>query len=166
MDPRLNLIYSRRSVRQFSGEPLAQETLTELFMAAMAAPSAKNRQPWHFVAITDQRLRTALAASHPFAPFARQAGVVVAVCGEGDHELLQHDLAAATQNLLLAAAGLGLGACWCGMTAERQPSIRALLRLPDDITLGSLVCIGHPAEASEPRTHYNPERIHWEQWES
>jgi nitroreductase len=165
MDPRLNLIYSRRSVRQFTGEPIEPETINELIRAAMAAPSAKNRQPWHFVVVTDERLRTAISAHHPFAPFAKQAGAVIAVCGGDDHELVQHDLAAATQNLLLAAAGLGLGACWCGMTQERQPGIRSLLRIPEQVPLGSLICVGHPIEHPEPRTQFNPERIHWDQWQ-
>ena len=166
MDPRLNLIYQRRSVRQFTGVPLPEDTITELIEAAMAAPSAKNRRPWHFVVVTDERMRTAISANHPFAPFAKQAGAVIAVCGGDDHELVQQDLAAATQNLLLAAAGLGLGACWCGMTGERQPGIRTLLGIPEHVPLCSLVCIGYPKENPEPRTQFDPERIHWESWRS
>jgi nitroreductase len=165
MDPRLNLIYARRSVRRFTGAPLSEADLTELLSAAMAAPSAKNSQPWHFVVVTDEHLRHAVAANHPYAPFAKTAGAVVVVCGEGGFELLQHDLAAATQNLLLAAAGLGLGACWCGMTAERQPAIRALLQIPERLAICSLVCVGHPDEEHAARTQYNPARVHFEQWQ-
>ena len=164
MDPRLNLIYSRRSVRRFTGEPLDEDALTELMKAAMSAPSAKNAQPWHFVVVTDEHLRHAIATNHPFAPFAKTAGAVVVVCGEGGYELLQHDLAAATQNLLLAATGLGLGACWCGMTAERQPAVRTLLRIPEAYAICSLVCIGRPAEEHPARTQFNPQRIHSEMW--
>lgn len=164
MDPRLGLIYSRRSVRRFTGEPLAEDELTELIKAAMAAPSAKNGQPWHFVVITDEHLRHAISVNHPYAPFAKTAGAVVVVCGEGEGELIQHDLAAATQNLLLAASGLGFGACWCGMTEERQGAIRTLLNIPERIAVCSLVCIGHPQEEHSARTNFMPERIHRETW--
>lgn len=164
MDTRLNLIYARRSIRHYKPEPLDQETITELLMAAMAAPSEHSGSPWEFVVITDDRLKRQIKDAHPYARFADEAAAIIIVFGDPALALLEHSLAAATQNILLAATGLGLGACWCGMSAERQGPVRKITGIPSSKWIVSLVCVGVPDEEKEPRTQYDPMRVHWQSY--
>jgi nitroreductase len=165
MDKRLRILYARRSIRRFTPEPLAEELIEELLRAAMAAPSANNRQPWRFLVVTDRLLREQLAEAHPHAKFAAEAAAVFIIYGERAGELFEQDLAAATENLLIAAAGLGLGACWCGVTDARRPGIHQATGIPRGLEIVSMVCVGHPAETKNPRTQYDPARVSWQQHE-
>ncbi len=162
MDKRLNIIYARRSIRRFTAEPLGDELIEELLRAAMAAPSANNRQPWRFLVVTDEALRRQLAEAHPHAAFAAEAAAVFIIYGEKAGELFEQDLAAATENLLIAAAGLGLGACWCGVTDARRPGIHQATGIPRSLEIVSMICVGHPAEHKEPRSQYDPARVSWQ----
>jgi nitroreductase len=162
MDPRLSFIYNRRSIRRFQDKPVPRELLEELLRAAMAAPSAHDNRPWEFIVITAAAKRLAIRERHPYARFASEAGAAVLVFGDADKPLLEQTLAAATQNILLAATALDLGAVWCGMTDERQEPLRELAGLPAGKRIVSLVCIGYPAEAKEPRSNYDAGRVHWE----
>lgn len=162
MDNRLSILYARRSIRSFRPEPLATELIEELLKAAMAAPSANNRQPWRFLVVTDAAIRGQLAAVHPHAQFASEAAAVFIIYGEKAGELFEQDLAAATENLLIAAAGLGLGACWCGVTEARRPGIHQATGIPRHLEIVSMVCVGHPAETREPRSQYDPAKVSWQ----
>lgn len=164
MDDRLAILYARRSIRKYSPGSLPKDTITELCQAAMAAPSANNRQPWQILVITDQTAREHLSRAHPHAKFAVDAGAVFIIFGEPVGELIDHDLAAVTENLLIAAAGLGLGACWCGVTDERRSSLHEATSIPAHLRIVSMVTVGHPAEQKEPRTQYNPDKVHWEKY--
>ena len=164
MDPKLKLIYQRRSIRRFQDKPVPRELLDELLRAAMAAPSAQDNRPWEFVVITEPALRRQIRDRHPYARFAGEAGAAVLVFGDADKPHLVQSLSAATQNLLLAAAALGLGAVWCGMSDERQAPLRELAGIPEGKRIVSLVCVGYPDEEKEPRTHYDPARVHWEHY--
>jgi nitroreductase len=160
MNERLSLLYSRRSIRKFKTDPLPEDTVAELLKAAMAAPSAKNLRPWHFLVLTEQADRDALADAHPYAAFAREAPLAIVVFGEQVSELYFQDLAAATQNILLAATGLGLGSCWCGVNEERRPRLHNITGIPRDMPIASVVVVGHPAEDKEARTQYDASRVH------
>lgn len=164
MDDRLAILYARRSIRKYRPGNLPDDTITELCQAAMAAPSAHNRQPWQLLVITDQTAREQLSHAHPHAKFAADASAVFIVFGEPIGELIDHDLAAVTENLLVAAAGLGLGACWCGVTDERRPAIHGTTGIPAHMRIVSMVTVGYPAEQKEPRTQYNPDKVHWEKY--
>ena len=134
----------------------------------MAAPSASNRQPWHFVVVTDLGTRAALAESHPYAKMLLQAPLCIVPCGDpgiSDAYWVQ-DVSAATENILLAAVGLGLGAVWCGVhpRAERVAAVREVLGIPEGIVPFALVAVGHPAEAKEARTQYDAARVHRGRW--
>jgi nitroreductase len=164
MDERLEIIYARRSIRAFKRDPLPPALIEELLRAAMAAPSAANRQPWRFLVVTDQKTRQRLADAHPNAQFAAQSPAVIFVFGEPVGELFDQDLAAATENLLVAAAGLGLGACWCGVTDERRPRLHAATGIPPELRIVTMVCVGYPAEQKEPRSQYDAAKVYYEQY--
>ncbi len=167
MDERLNIIFSRRSIRRYTGQPVSERDLTSLLEAGMAAPSASNRKPWHFVVVTDKARLQALADAHPYAKMLPQAAVAIAVCGDpAISDWWVQDCTAATENILIAAAGLGLGAVWlgCHSLAEREQAVRDVLGIPAGIGVLNMISIGHPDEAKEARTQYDPARVHVEAW--
>jgi len=82
MEPRLDIIFSRRSIRAYTGEPVSEDDVQALLQAGMAAPSASNRKPWHFVAVTDRQQLRALARAHPYGEMIDDAAVGIAVCGD------------------------------------------------------------------------------------
>lgn len=166
----LEAILTRRSVRKYGEEPVGDESVTTLLRAAMAAPSAGNQQPWHFIVVRDRALLEGIAAFHPYGAMTREAPLAIVVCA--DLELEQRpgfwvqDCAAATQNLLLAAHALGLGAVWLGIhpRPERIEATRALFGLPHQVIPLAIVPIGHPAESPAPVDRYNPRRVHFDRW--
>ena len=158
------MIYARRSIRRFTPEPVAPGTVEELMRAAMAAPSAKDRQPWRFLVITDAAKRKAMAEQMPFAQFAVESPVVVILFGTPEGALFDQDIAAATENLLIAAAALGLGTCWCGVTDERRPALHAITGIPAELRISAMVCLGHPGEEKEPRSQYDPAKVYYEEY--
>jgi nitroreductase len=167
VDKRLNIIFERRSIRRYSGEPVSEADATSLLKAGMAAPSASNKKPWHFVAVVDKGKLEALAAAHPYGKMLSGAALAIAVCGDpGISEWWVQDCSAATENILVAAAGLGLGAVWLGCHGrpEREQAVRDTLGIPDEINVLSLLSIGHPAESKEARTQYDPARVHNNAW--
>jgi nitroreductase len=167
MDERLEIIFARRSIRRYSGEPVSEDQITSLLEAGMAAPSANNRQPWHFVVVTDRRTLQALAASHPYGKMLASAGLAIAVCGDPSiSDWWVQDCAAATENILVAAAGLGLGGVWLGCHGrpEREQAVRDTLGIPGQLAVLNLLSIGHPGESKEARTQYNPARVHKNTW--
>lgn len=161
-------IFARRSIRKYTGEPVSEEAIETLLKAAMAAPSASNRKPWQFIVVTKRETLDALAKAHRHGKMLFEAPLCIAVCGDLTEmeRFWVQDCSAATENLLLAATALGLGAVWLGVYPrdERVTAVRRILALPDRITPLSLTSIGHPAEEKEPRTQYNEARVHWEQW--
>mgnify|MGYP000237189397 CR=1 FL=1 len=165
---KIDIIFARRSIRRYKDEPVTAEQIRTLLEAGMAAPSASNRQPWHFVVVTDRATLKALAEAHPYGKMLAEAALAIAVCA--DPELSptywQQDCSAATENILLAVAGLGLGGVWLGCypNEDRVVGIRRVLGIPARIQVLSLLSIGHPAEYREPRTQYNEARVHRERW--
>jgi nitroreductase len=164
----IQFIMSRRSIRQFTTQPITEGELQALLDAAMAAPSASDLRPWHFVVVTDRPTLSRLADGHPHAKMLKQAPLAVAVCGDphiSDAYWVQ-DCSAAVENLLLAAVGLGLGSVWLGVhpRAERKSVVRKELGIPQAIEPLALVAIGHPKETKEPHTKFDPERVHSNHW--
>lgn len=167
MDDRLHMIFARRSIRRYRAEPIAEADLRSLLQAGMAAPSASNLKPWHFVLVTDGDKLQALADNHPHGKMLSQAGAGIAVCGDPEaSRFWVQDCSAATENILLAAAGLGLGAVWlgCHPRPEREQMVREILGVPENMGVLCLISVGHPAEEKEPRTQYDPARVHDNQW--
>ena len=161
----LEFITARRSIRRFTGGPVSREKLEIVLQAAMAAPSANDRQPWRFLIITEKEKIVSLCKAHPYAGFGVDAGAVIILFGRKEGvKWLDQDMAAATQNLLLAVAHLGLGATWCGIDDSRQAKIQGLVNLPHDQYAFALIPIGIPAEEKAARTQYDEQKVHWERY--
>jgi nitroreductase len=163
----LELIKKRRSIRKYTTEDVSDEQVRMMLEAAMAAPSANNSRPWHFVVVRDAGRRQALAKTSPWSHMCAGAAVVFAVLGDpraSDHWV--EDASAATQNLLLEAAALDLGGVWIAayLHEDRESHVRQTLGIPDELRVLCLVAVGHPAEKKEPRTQYDERRVHREVW--
>ena len=166
-------IMTRTSIRAYTDEALTKEQIDTLLRAGMAAPSALNKQPWEFVVIDDKETLKALKGIYKGARMADQAAVGIAVCGnmqntiEGEGQgYWVDDASAATENILLAAHAMGLGAVWTGVhvSDDRVTGVRELLSLPEYVTPLCVIMVGHPAESPEPKDKYNAEKIHYNKW--
>jgi nitroreductase len=169
----LDHIFKRRSIRRYHEKPVEEEKLDQLLQAGMAAPSASNVRPWEFVVITNEkainRLRENLQYGKYYAP------VAIVVCANPNLDTIKkpdsfdfwvQDCSAATQNILLAAAGLGLGACWLGIYPREKniKLVREVAGLPETIIPLNVIYVGYPAVEKESRTQYDPTRIHQERY--
>ncbi len=172
MNDILKPIFARRSIRAYTRRPVSADLVRDLLEAAMAAPSAVAKDPWEFIAITDQRLLAGIAEGLPNGQMLAQAPLGIVVCGvlarAHDNQLsyLIQDCAAAVENILLAASLLGLGACWLGVhpRPERVEHIRRLLAVPEEAMPLAAIAIGWPAESKPLRTRYAAERVHHNAW--
>ena len=136
--------------------------------AAMAAPSASNRKPWHFIVVKNRKILDALAGSLQYGKMLHEAPLCIAVCGDialSERYWIQ-DCSAATENILLTATALGLGSVWLGVypNEDRVKIIAKLLKIPKNIVPLNLISIGHPAENKESRTQFDKMRVHLEEW--
>ena len=166
----LEAIHTRRSIRKYLDQPVPEELVQKLLAAAMQAPSARNQQPWQFVIIDDRATLDKIPGFMPNAAMAANAPMAIMVCGDLDLETSPGywvvDCSAATQNMLLAAHSLGLGAVWCGVY-PRQPRMKGLkdlLGLPEMVVAHSLVVVGYPAEEAKPIDRFQPARIRRNHW--
>lgn len=165
-----NGLLSRRSIRHFTGDPVTAGQVDQLVRAAMYAPSARNTQPWHFVVVDDKDRLIQFSEFHPYAKMLPQADKAILVCGDTALEntpgYWMVDCANATQNVLLAAHGLGLGAVWLGIypRKKRMEATTQLFHLPETIRPLALVALGVPAHKPERPERYRPERIHYNKW--
>ena len=168
----LNNIATRASVRQFTDQPVDRATLETIVRAGMAAPSAVNKQPWAFVAVTDRATLDSLQQASPNYRLETATAAIV-VCGdlskalEGDAQAYWvQDCSAATENILLAAHGLGIGAVWCGAypIADRVKDVSKVLGLPENIVPLDVICLGYPDEDPMPKDKWEPGNVHWDKW--
>ena len=169
----IQTIMTRSSVRAFLDKPVSDETVEQLLKAAMAAPSAKNSQPWAFVVIKDRELLEKLGNSLPNAKMTATAPVAVVICGVLDktlpgeaREYWIQDAAAATENFLLAVHALGLGAVWTGVhpISERIRILKDTLRLPDGVEPFCLIPFGWPAGPASVKDKWDPSIVHQDIW--
>jgi nitroreductase len=164
----LKTIFARRSIRKYTPAAVEAKDVKALLEAAMAAPSASNRKPWHFIVVIRREALETLAKVHPYGSMLSGAALCIAVCGDPhiSPKYWVQDCSASTENLLLAASALGLGAVWLGVhpRKDRLKSIRSVLKIPEEIIPLNLISIGHPAEDKDPRTQYDELRVHRDQW--
>jgi nitroreductase len=165
----LEAIAKRRSIRKFLDIPVTDSQVRELLEAAMLAPSAKNGQPWHFVVIRNEETLTRLRENHPYASSLKTARLCICVCGVIDPAMPDYytqDCAACTQNILLQAAHMGLGACWMGVAPrqERMSAVAEVLQIPEGVAPFCLIAVGVPDEKREMPARFNHTRIHMEKY--
>jgi nitroreductase len=166
----MNPVFRRRSIRKFTSVPVSRNHLDELLRAGLCAPSARNKQPWHFIVIDERRLLDDVPRVHPYASMIREAPLAMVVCGdlsvESNPGYLAQNCAAATENILVTAAHLGLGAVWLGVypRQERMHGLKQLLNLPDHIIPVTLIVIGHPAEEKPPHDDFNMNKVRFNTW--
>jgi Nitroreductase len=164
-------LLTRRSVRKYNNTEVPQHLTEELIKCGMYAPSACNKQPWHFIIIRDRSTLNQIADFHPNAKMLRDAPCAILVCGD---ELKAHDkgywpvdCSAATQNILLAAHAYGLGACWIGIypREERIKNLKQLMNLPEHMHAFSLIALGYYNEnLPQPGNRFDASRIHQNKW--
>lgn len=163
-------IMTRTSVRQYTDRPISADTLETLLKAGMAAPTAVNKQPWAFVVTTG---RDALDSLATLQPRLKTAAAAITVCGdmtraiEGEgRDFWVQDCSAATENILLAAHALGLGAVWTGVypIAERVGNVSRALALPDSVVPMCIIAVGYPVADQEPKDKWDPSKVHYQRW--
>ncbi|MFI3331965.1 MAG: nitroreductase family protein [Rikenellaceae bacterium] len=168
-DAVLNNIMTRASVRSYTPQAVEQYKIDKLLKAGMAAPTGSNKQPWEFVVITDRAILNELPSIAGGMRMAGGAPLAIVVLGDesisGSWTL---DCSAATQNILLAAHAMGLGAVWCGAYPEnesgRTSKMKALLNLPEGINALNAIIIGYPDSESEPKDKWKPEKVHYQKY--
>ena len=169
----INNIMTRVSVREFTGEKISDAQIDTLLRAAMAAPSAINKQPWAFIVVTDEELISKLGEALPYSRCSNHPACAIIPCGdlskaiEGEMGAFWiNDVSAATENLLLAAHSMGLGAVWTGLHPDmnRAMMVQQMLGLPEHIIPLCVVPVGVPAENPAVKDKYKPENIHYNGW--
>ena len=169
----INNIMTRTSIRQYTNEPVSKADIETMLRAGMAAPTAVNRQPWHFVVINSKEKLAELAGSNPRGGMLKQAALAIVVCGNMDKALQGpaqgfwiQDCSAATENILLAANALGLGAVWTGLYPDenRAGEVAKILKLPQAFIPLCTIVIGHPAERPQPKDKWKPENVSYNEY--
>jgi len=179
-----NNIITRRSIRDFTGEEVKKEDLMLLLKAGMSAPSAVNRQPWSFVVVEKKETLEALSATLHYAKMLPKSGAAIVVCGMPDKTKIIDlavkvisgislgdywitDCSAASENILLAAHALGLGAVWTAVFPNKESieAVRKILAIPDDVIPLNVIPVGVPVNLNVPPIDkFKEKNIHWEKW--
>ncbi|MCR4603139.1 MAG: nitroreductase family protein [Prevotella sp.] len=166
-------IMTRVSVRKFKQQAVESEKVEAMLRAAMAAPTAANKQPWHFIVVSDKQKLNELAGEGGRGNMLRNAPLAIVVCGDMNkafegkaQEYWIQDTSAATENLLLAAHALGLGAVWTGQWPmdDRYQHTQKVLGMPEHIRPLCTVIIGYPDEQPAPKDKWKPENISYNQF--
>lgn len=165
----LNALHARTSIRTYTNEPVPEEKIEKLLKAAMAAPSSRNVQPWLFYVVTDRELLNSLAGGLPFAKMLDHAPLAIIVAGDTTagnptEEQKQNwimDCSAASQNLLLAAHTLGLGAVWTGVYPyqSRIDTVRSILNIPEHIIPLNVIPVGYPEGEYIPKNKWDAGKV-------
>ena len=161
----IDAIHARTSVRTYSDKPIAKSILTELVKAGMAAPSGGNRQPWEFVVVTDRAVLDKLATKKKML---KEAQAAIIVAGHSDEKNITWylDCSVASQNILLAAQSLELGAVWTTVHphASLEAEVRDIVGMPEDVTALNIISIGYPKDKQKPKQKWNKSKLHLNKW--
>jgi len=169
----LKTIFQRKSVRHFTGQKVSMDTLVLLAKAGMASPTAMNQQPWEFILITRPSLLDSIQDGLPYAKMLSKAGACIIVCGNTHKSMLGmpedfwiQDCSAASENILLAAESMGIGAGWTSVYPgkDRISHVRKTLKLPDFIIPLNAISVGFPSGEDKPKDKFKPDNIHKNGW--
>lgn len=166
----LKCIHARRSIRRFTTESIKEEDINTILSAAFSAPSAHNLHPIEFIVIQNKDNLVQLASKLTYGRSLNEAQCAICVVGDTNRqnnwEFLNHDAAAATQNMALAITDMGLSSVWIGCTPqyENLHEVHAELSLPEYMKCISILAIGYPAVTKEANDRFEPLKIHKEKW--
>ncbi|MEJ2734019.1 MAG: nitroreductase family protein [Anaerolineae bacterium] len=148
METLMDLMYARRTIREFTDEAVTDEQVEAM--------------------LSKREMLDRLAQVHKYAHWLEEAPLAIVVCGDQDlsEKHWVEDTCVATQNLLLAATALGLGGVWISLYPKKkhQRYVRERLEIPNHLGVLCALAVGNPAEEKPPRTKYHPSRVHWEEW--
>ena len=162
----MNAIFTRTSTRNFESRPVESKYIIKILRAAMAAPSARNQQPWEFWVTDDKDIIARLSEASPYAKPVKNAPVAIVPCyrteGLAAPMMAEIDMAMATQNILLEAEELGLGAVMIGIAPipERMNAVAEILKLPENYKPFTIIPIGWPVNKRPQEDRYEPAKIH------
>lgn len=168
----LQAIFNRKSVRHFTGETISNNEIEILIRAGMSAPTAVNLQPWEFIVCQDKIILKSMADNLPHGNMLEKAGVGIVVVGipekanRGLKEYAIIDCCCASENILISAEAIGLGAVWVAVypNLERIEFIRKTLSIPKNAIPLNVIAIGRPTGEDKPKDKFKPEKIHFEKW--
>jgi nitroreductase len=170
----IETIMTRTSIRSFTDRAVSADTIEMLLRAGMAAPTAVNKQPWHFVVVNDRAKLDELGGNGRQSQMWKDSPLAIVVCGDMDKAMegpaqafWVQDCSAATENILLAAHALGLGAVWTGCypMEERMANVSQVLNLPETIIPLCVIVMGYPNEQPDPKDKWKPENVTYNMFE-
>lgn len=166
----MNLIFKRKSIRRFSDEKVNIDKIESLLKAGMQAPSAGNQQPWEFIIIDKDEDKMAISKMHQFAKPAAGASHLIVTIGNLNvckfHQMIEQDLGACNENILLQATHEGLGAVWLGFhpIEDRTLKLKEYLNIPDYCIPFSVICVGYPIKQEEVKLRYDESKVHFDKY--
>jgi nitroreductase len=164
----LESILTRTSIREYSDKEISAEQINDLLKAGMAAPSSKDRRPWHFIVVSDKNTLNNLGGKLKNAAILKDANKAIVVCGDSilSDNCWFLDCSAATQNILLAAQSMGIGAVWTAVYPyeDRTDIVNDVFKLPENIKPLAIVPLGYPAGENTPKDKFDETRIHFDKW--
>lgn len=168
----IETIHKRRSIRNYESRPVSKEMIKTLLKAAASAPTAANCQPWEFIVVDDAEKLEELKQKFVFARY--NAPLAIVVCGNmklafkgPSRDMWIQDCSAATQNILIAATGMGLGSVWIGVypVESNVEKVRGIFKIPEHVIPLGIVYVGYPAEIKEARSRLNEKRVYWQEYD-
>ena len=166
----MKAIFERRSVRKYLERVIPEENIEKILRAGMSAPSAGNEQPWQFIVLADKNILNSITKIHPYSQMLKEASHAIVICGDMSlkkyEDFWVQDCSAATENMLIMAQDLGLGAVWLGVypIEERFKEIKKLFSLPEHIVPFAIISLGYPEDKKDVLDRFDKARIHWNKW--
>lgn len=166
----MSIIFKRHSVRKFSDKKVPDNLIENLLRAGMQAPSACNAQPWEFIVVSESEDKKAISQMHKFAAPAANASHLIITLGNLNaskvHGMIEQDLGACNENILLQATHEGLGAVWLGFhpIEDRVLKLKEFLEIPDYCIPFSVICVGYPAFEGNVKLRYDESKVHFDRY--
>lgn len=172
----LDVIRQRRSIRTFLKKDIEKEKLNEILKAAMFSPTARDSRLWEFIIVRDDGTKKLLSRATPYASFAKDAPVVIAICHDASKgRRFKEDCSICAENIYLEATNQGLGTCFVQIAEgteadEGDPEnfVKRSLGIPENYRVQCLMPIGYPIKQLEPHKddEFNERKIHYERFGS
>lgn len=166
----MSLIFKRASVRKFKDEKVSEELIENLLKAGMQAPSSCNSQPWEFIVVSEREDKEAISRMHRFAKPAARASHLIVTLGNLNEakviRMIEQDLGACNENILLQATHEGLGAVWLGFhpIEDRTLKLKEYLNIPDYCIPFSVICVGWPVNDAKVKCRYDESKVHFDRY--